>query len=252
MSSPKKLSPIEIFGIVFSVVFFIIFCTIIGTNPSALYFFTNAIPEGAMSVVNEINVFFKTTSTDKELGYSYLKYFLLYGVLITITVLYLMNVKDSQLFIDISVFKNPTFYYSISMIIPLFIMFFFILPFLRGGSINRNAIIGAIVIFALAMLLFFLYTNLTPEQVSYLGWALTGIFGLITINALAIIFYIFGNYLKTLTGWTGFLVYFIFYIPCLLISFMEYLKAEFKATSNTVYLLFILEIILILLYNYAP
>lgn len=251
-SQPNPLSSTEILAIVISVVVFIILCIMIYINPSILSFFTNTIPESIYSIVNEINIFFRTVTTDKELGYSYLKYFFLYAVLITITVLYFLNVQDNQLFIDTSLFKNPTFYYSISIIIPLVIMFFFILPYLRGGSINRYVIIGAICAFVFAMLVFIMYTNLTTEQLSYVGWVLTGIFSLIAITALAIIFYVFGNYLKTLTGWTGFFTYFLFYIPCLLIDFVEYLKAEFKATPNTVYILFILEIVLILLYTYAP
>jgi hypothetical protein len=252
MSQPKPLKTIEIVAIVISVVIFLIFSGIIAYSPSALSFFTHTIPEGVMTIMKHIGEFFSTVSTDKELGYSYLKYFLLYGVVITMAVIYLLNAKDNELFLDLAIFKNPAFYFSLSIIIPLIIIFFFILPYLRGGGINRNAIIGAIIIFSFAMTLFFLYTNLTPEQLNYVTWTLTGIFALIAINALAIFFYIFGNYLKTLTGWSGFIVYFIFYLPCLFLNFIEYLKAEFKATPNTVYILFIIEIILILLYNYAP
>ena len=65
-------------------------------------------------------------------------------------------------------------------------------------------------------------------------------------------FYVFSNYLKSLEGWTGFFVYFIFYIPCLLIDFIKYIKHEFELTSNVVYILFLFETFLILLYMYVP
>lgn len=259
----NKLSPLEITAIVLSVVVFIVFCIILYINPIVLQFFTTTIPNSIMflfmSISNLFMPFFKSISDfsqslslDKELRYSYIKYIFLYAIIITLTVLYFLNLKDNQLFLNIAVFKNPVFYYSIAIIIPLFIIFYFILPYLRGGNINKYAVIGSIIFFLFAMLMFYLYTNLSTEQLSYISWVLTGFFLLITVNALAIFFYIFSNYLKTMTGWAGFFVYFIFYIPCLLIDFIEYVKAEFKATSNTVYILFIIELLLILLYNYLP
>lgn len=256
MNKPKPLKPIEIFGIVISVVIFIIICIILFTSQSALNFFINTLPtsiaNNAISLGRNISEFTQALSVDKELRMSYIKYFFLYGIIIAMTVIYFLNAKDNELFLDIAAFKNPAVYFSLAVIIPLFILFIFVLPYLRGASINYNVLIGTIILFFLVLLFFYIYTNLTPEQLTYISWVLTGIFALITINALAILFYIFGNYLKTLTGWAGFLVYFIFYIPCLLIEFIEYLKAEFKATPNTVYVLFIVEIILILIYNYAP
>jgi hypothetical protein len=252
----KKLTPIEISGIVFSVVFFLIFCYILHTSPNAFNYFFNTVPNTIINniyyIFRNLSIFFQTLSNDRELKISYLKYGVLYAIIIALTIIYLLNAKDNELYIDTAIFKNPTIYFTIGIIIPLILLFFFVLPYLRGGSIDRNVTIGGLVFFGFAMLLFFLYTNLTTTQLKYLTWVLSILFLLISVTALAIIFYIFGNYLKTLTGWAGFFVYFLFYIPCLLIDFIEYIKAEFKATPNTVYILFIIEILLILIYNYAP
>ena len=69
---------------------------------------------------------------------------------------------------------------------------------------------------------------------------------------MAIFAYMFANYLKSLDGPIGFLTYLIFYLPCLAVDFVQYIIKEFKMTSNAVYILFIIEILLILTYLYAP
>jgi hypothetical protein len=53
-------------------------------------------------------------------------------------------------------------------------------------------------------------------------------------------------------GWSGFFVQLIFFIPCLIGDFIEYLLGEFKSTPNVVFALFIIEILLILAYIYLP
>lgn len=54
------------------------------------------------------------------------------------------------------------------------------------------------------------------------------------------------------SGWSGFFTQLIFYIPCLIGDFIEYLLGEFRSTPNVVFALFIIEILLILLYFYLP
>ena len=75
---------------------------------------------------------------------------------------------------------------------------------------------------------------------------------LITIVALSIIFIMLSNWLKSLHGWTGFFVNFLFYIPCLLNTFVYYLISEFKLTTSPVLILFFIEILLLLCYLYIP
>ena len=75
---------------------------------------------------------------------------------------------------------------------------------------------------------------------------------IMVLVGLALIFYMLSNYLKSFTGWSGFMVYFIFYIPCLFIDFFKYIMKEFQMTSKVVYVLFFIELLLILLYIYIP
>jgi hypothetical protein len=128
----------------------------------------------------------------------------------------------------------------------------FVIPFSttqRSGT-STMLIIG--IIFTIIFGAFYSYSSMNSDTLSTVSYMITIIICLIAIIGLAIFFYIFNNYLKSLDGAIGFLVYFIFYIPCLLIDFLNYILNEFRMTSRPIYLLFIIEILLIMLYFYSP
>jgi hypothetical protein len=75
---------------------------------------------------------------------------------------------------------------------------------------------------------------------------------LIGIVALAIAFRTNRAYIYNMKGLSGFIVNFILFIPCLFSDFIEYLYGDFATTPKIVYLLFVFELILILLYLYIP
>jgi hypothetical protein len=75
---------------------------------------------------------------------------------------------------------------------------------------------------------------------------------LIGIVALAIAFRTNRAAIYNMKGLGGFIVNFILFIPCLLSDFVEYLYGDFATTPKIVYLLFVIELILILLYLYIP
>jgi hypothetical protein len=75
---------------------------------------------------------------------------------------------------------------------------------------------------------------------------------LIAIVGLSILYKMNQTYIYNLTGITGFIVNFILFIPCLISDFVEYLYGEFATTPKIVYILFVIELILILLYLYLP
>jgi hypothetical protein len=78
------------------------------------------------------------------------------------------------------------------------------------------------------------------------------LFFLIVIGGLAIIYFVFSNFLKKQTGVLGFIIHFLFYIPCLFGNFVEFIKEELALTPPIIFLLFIMEILFILLYIYIP
>ena len=87
---------------------------------------------------------------------------------------------------------------------------------------------------------------------SIIPYVLSSILTLSIVIGLAIVFYFYSNYLKTVGGWKGWLVNFIFYVPCLILDFLNYIKSEIGLTSHLVYYLFLIELIAALLYIYIP
>ena len=51
---------------------------------------------------------------------------------------------------------------------------------------------------------------------------------------------------------SNYLLQILFYIPCLITDFIQYLGNEYQTTPNVVFILFIIEIILVIMYLYVP
>ena len=75
---------------------------------------------------------------------------------------------------------------------------------------------------------------------------------LIIIVGMAVIYNIFRDTLLSQTGNTGFMIQLLFFIPCLVSDFIEYIRDQLQITSPIVVWLLVLEIILLLLYTYMP
>ena len=99
------------------------------------------------------------------------------------------------------------------------------------------------------------YIWMSMNKSSLYVWSLFSKYFLIPIIVIvgfAIFYKIILEYLNKLTGVSRFILDFIFFIPCLLIDFLEYIKQQFKLTPNIVYILLFIEILLILLFFYLP
>ena len=145
-----------------------------------------------------------------------------------------------------------TYGYILTIAIPLLVILYYAIPAFNS-SIGTRKIFG-LVFLAVTMTLaaFYFYANMNPTYFEMVGY-LSGFLSLsIVLVGLAITFYMMSNYLKSFTGWSGFVVYFIFYIPCLLIDFFKYILKELQMTSQIIYVLFFIEIILMILYIFIP
>ena len=91
-----------------------------------------------------------------------------------------------------------------------------------------------------------IYNSIYNETVGYI------LLGIISIIPLIILFRSIKRHLSNLEGWTGFIINFILYIPCLMNEVLEYLKSQFSITSNITYGLLGLEILLIVAYIFLP
>jgi hypothetical protein len=99
---------------------------------------------------------------------------------------------------------------------------------------------------------FYLLSKLSDNQKEFINYATGLLFILFTIILSAILFMLTGNYMSSLSGVPGIISYILFYIPCLVIDLIEYIKNEISNTTPTIGILFILEIIIILAYLYLP
>jgi len=188
----------------------------------------------------------KSLPTGEDKQNAFLKYGLLYGFIFMIgVILYLAAFDPNAL-------TTKAYTYTFTAIIPLVLLIGFVIPFsqTQRSSTSTMLLIGVMV--ALMGGLLYSYSSMNATSFKYMSYLINFVMFLIVVVGLAIFFYIFSNYLKSIEGFLGFVIYFIFYIPCLLIDFFNYLSNELKMTSRPIYILFILEIILILLYIYLP
>lgn len=184
--------------------------------------------------------------TSEDMQSTLIQYFGIYGFIFMVgVVLYIASTDPAAL-------TTKAYVYMFTIIIPFIILFGFIFPFstTQRSATSTMLLIG--VVMTIMTALFYSYSTMNSATLAVTSYFLNIIMVLIALVGLAIFFYIFSNYLKSVEGLVGFLIYFIFYIPCLLIDFSNYILNEFKMTSRPVYMLFIVEIILILLYIYLP
>lgn len=156
-------------------------------------------------------------------------------------------------------FNNPTtlfsqkYVYIMTILVPLF---FIVYIFANGSqfmtSLNFQIALGIITVIGI---LYALVYYVKPKGLGFqifAGYGFNLLLLFIIIVGLAIIFNVFQNSAKRLTGWTGFFVRLFFFIPCLLSDYLDYLKSEYQSTPPVVFILLIAEILLILAYIYLP
>jgi hypothetical protein len=141
--------------------------------------------------------------------------------------------------------------YSMLMMIPIILGFVVLSPLFNSNSPHLIMFGGGILALIIAVAVY--YTNKLSPDIAAFGSRAMGWLGLaIIIVGLAMAVKLFSNDLKQMTGWSGFFANLLFYIPCLLNDFIDYMFLQLKTTPNTVFLLFIVEILLILFFIYYP
>lgn len=148
------------------------------------------------------------------------------------------------------VLTKDTFYYSVIIIIPLFIGIFLSTNIASESNLYKVLILIAIVFFI--SLIGFYYSNISSSTMKTVNYIFIFIIFLIIIVGLALFYFVFSNQLQNQTGGLGIIINFIFYIPCLFSEFILYIKNQIGITPNIVYILFVIEILLILLLIYIP
>lgn len=190
--------------------------------------------------------------TNSSVGrYNFFIYVIAFVILIIFTVLFFYYSHHRMKF------SIETFLFTFSIIIPLSLLYYFVSPYaskLQQGEpgIEKNIMMICVGLTIFALAIAYISTKLTYRNLLMAGYVAIFLFALMVIVGLAIVFLMFSMYLKQAKGWLGFFVHLIFYIPCLFIDLIQYIKGEIKSTANLIYVLFIIEILLVLSYIYIP
>jgi hypothetical protein len=146
--------------------------------------------------------------------------------------------------------------YIMTILLPLLLLVYL---FVRKDSsrIDPNIImtVGGVIVFITITILLAYYKkpgSSSSSSIIMQTYIINLILLAIVIVALAIGYNVLKNSAKRMRGWPGFIVNFLFFIPCLLSDFVDYMLSEFKQAPPSVFILFIIEIILILAYIYVP
>lgn len=152
-------------------------------------------------------------------------------------------------------FMSKPFTIMILVLVPILLIAF--IYFTSGEmSLNYKIIVALIVLgvvgFIGYLLFFFISSPKQNVMTKTLSWVSILIAFAIIIVGLMIYYNVFVNSIKKLRGWSGFFANLLFYLPCLISDYFKYLFSEVTNTPPTVFILFILEVILLLLYIYLP
>jgi hypothetical protein len=189
---------------------------------------------------NQINI---ENKTPNYLAYGV--YFLIYSLVLISTVLFFVYSDKSK------AFSYNTLGFVLMTFAALSVSIFYYYPMLKNKNMNSNMvfILGGAILFASV----FSYVGLVIDENSLnnIGIILLFLLIAIAIIGLAIVFYVFGDYLKQRRGIVGLIINFLFFIPCLFIDFVEFSKRQLNLTTRTEYILLFSEIILIIGYFFA-
>ena len=174
----------------------------------------------------------------------------IYGFyLVVIIILYFVY---SQIYLasnDAKAFTKNFNYNLLVIAAPVILILFLILFLSFKTSFSIPVLFVSIIACIAIYILFYLGKTGVFDAIfnSYMLYVLTG---LISLVGLSIIYVILSEKIRKLPGWIGFFANLLFYIPCMIRDIIGFISAEYAKTSNTLIILFIIEILLIMMYFY--
>jgi hypothetical protein len=140
--------------------------------------------------------------------------------------------------------------YAAAIVIPVLIFLYFVgqMKVLDSGKAIAGLFVSGLAIaFGL-----YAYSKIGTTGALIFNYLFIILVFLIAIVGLALIYAMFSDLLNKQTGIIGFIIQFVFFIPCLLSDAITWLFEQYNITPNIVFILFVLEILFILLYVYLP
>ena len=133
------------------------------------------------------------------------------------------------------------------IIIPVISIFILLSLILFDASTVTYFIIGAFIVTTIVYIIYY-FAQFTISKYIFNKYLLYIVVFAIFLFGASIIYTIFSGTFRKMTGWTGFFMNLLFYIPCLLRDLVAVLLKEYSTFSNTLLVLFAIEVLLIMLY----
>lgn len=133
------------------------------------------------------------------------------------------------------------------IIIPVISIFILLSLILFDASTVTYFIIGAFIVTTIVYIIYY-FAQFTISKYIFNKYLLYIVVFAIFLFGASIIYTIFSGTFRKMTGWTGFFMNLLFYIPCLLRDLVASLVKEYSTFSNTLLVLFAIEVLLIMLY----
>jgi len=148
---------------------------------------------------------------------------------------------------DPKAFTKNYIYNIFAIVVPVIIIFGLISMISFEPTSTMYLVFGGL---AAAIVGFLIYNFLqtTLSQYIFNKYLLYVVIGFIILIGASIVFTIFSGTLRKMTGWAGFFINLLFYIPCLIRDAVGAIVAEYNSFSNTLVILFAIELILIMTY----
>jgi hypothetical protein len=144
------------------------------------------------------------------------------------------------------------YYYLFLCTFPILIAMYLVSPLYTEKMTKLTMFLygGTTIVVLIALYYFYQLTN--PTSVSLISTFSSGFIFLGFFVGLAILYRVLMRYINMTRGWFGFLLQLLFYIPCLIIEFVQGFMDELKVAPNIVFVLVVVEILIVLGYLYLP
>jgi hypothetical protein len=152
---------------------------------------------------------------------------------------------------DMTATTSNTYFYAFGAMLPIILAI--ILAFQNGSfgesvftyALVRNLVIASVVV---TLIVVTCQTSLKDDSLYLLGKATDAIVMLVVLFGMATIFNVFSNYFLRMGGVSGFIIRFLFFIPCLLRECLVYLLNDYATTDRVTVALLMVELLLISMY----
>ena len=167
--------------------------------------------------------------------------------LVILVILFFINYELGLASNDPKAFTKNLMTYIFVIIVPVVAVFALMTVLAYSSVVTAYVIFGGIAIAALfAAGAYFLQTSLSKYIFNkYLLYIVVAAIFLVGLSILATLF---SGTLRKLTGWTGFIINLLFYIPCLIRDAIHGAIEEYQTFSSTLIVLFVLEVIFLMMY----